>query len=558
MKNKKNIILIICFILVCIAVTVFFSMFTKSDFFSSTLLEAENISFISDAGDTVEYALPEEEGNGGQMIEDAPRLDGIYVSEYTLKKSEYVELSLSFGAGEAEVFADGNKLYSEQIMECDYIVSTPDMKIYFYDLNEDVKLVTKIRYNDEKNYIFPAMLSIANPHDKEKNDAAVVNTLALPAGMTGISFVFIIGLFLMSVYFSKVDLSLLFLALANGCYCVNHMINTGAVDINIDSVFVLNILFVLPYAVELFVMIYIIMNRKKSIFRYFWIILSVFCVFVVIMQLLGIAGNNITVFSINTEFLRNLIYSASMEIIVKMTNVYLLLISVVAAFLYYISFISNMVMEKSIIETQSRVLVQGYNNIVNNIRQTAAVRHEWKNDLLMLDVLYKQKRYDEIGDYLEKRNSKLAEFDRVRFTENFMLDVILNSALARADAEGVRLETNINIAESLNIKEEDLCSLLMNMFDNAFNACAMIEGSEKYISFSAVQKKGFVAISCSNRIPQTYRKDNEYDMSHGWGLKNMREICRRYGSDLVIINDGEVFTVETALQLDYKMDSEEE
>lgn len=558
MKNKKNIILIICFILVCIAVTVFFSMFTKSDFFSSTLLEAENISFISDTGDTVEYALPKEEGNGGQMIEDAPRLDGIYVSEYTLKKSEYVELSLSFGAGEAEVFADGNKLYSEQIMGCDYIVSTPDMKIYFNDLKEDVKLVTKIRYTDEKNYIFPAMLSIANPHDKEKNDAAVVNTLALPAGMTGISFVFIIGLFLMSVYFSKVDLSLLFLALANGCYCVNHMISTGAVDINIDSVFVSNILFVLPYAVELFVMIYIIMNRKKSIFRYFWIILSVFCVFVVIMQLLGIAGNNITVFSINTEFLKNLIYSASMDNIVNMTNVYLLLISVAAAFLYYISFISNMVMEKSIIETQSRVLVQGYNNIVNNIRQTAAVRHEWKNDLLMLDVLYKQKRYDEIGDYLEKRNSKLAEFDKVRFTENFMLDVILNSALARADAEGVRLETNINIAESLNIKEEDLCSLLMNMFDNAFNACAMIEGSEKYISFSAVQKKGFVAISCSNRIPQTYREDNEYDMSHGWGLKNMREICRRYGSDLVIINDGEVFTVETALQLDYKMDSEEE
>ncbi len=558
MKNKKNIILIICFILVCIAVTLFFSIFTKSDILSSKMLKEERISFISDTGETIEYALDDTE-NGGPMLDDAPRMDGVYVAEYTLEKGEYIELSLTFGAGEAEVFANGNKLYSEQIMECDYIVSTPDMKIYFNNLEEDVELVTKVRYTNETNYIFPAMLSIANPADRSKNDAAVVNTLALPAGMTGISFVFIIGLFLMSVYFSKVDISLLFLACANGCYCVNHMLSTGAVEVNLDSAYAANIFYALPYAVELFVMIYIIMNRKKPIFRYFWIILSVFCVFIVVMQLLGVAGSNITVFSINTGFLGSLIYSTNMDIIVRMTNVYLLLISVIAAFLYYIGFISNMVMEKSAIETQSRVLVRGYNNIVNNIKQTAAVRHEWKNDLLMLDVLYKQKRYEEIGDYLEKRNSQLADFDKVRFTDNFMFDVILNSALARADAEGVRLETNINIAESINIKEEDMCSLLMNMFDNAFNACAMVEEKEKYISFSAVQKKGFIAISCSNRVPQTDSKDNTDDISHGWGLKNMKEICRRYGSDLVIINDGETFTVETALQLDaYKTDQKEE
>ena len=89
----------------------------------------------------------------------------------------------------------------------------------------------------------------------------------------------------------------------------------------------------------------------------------------------------------------------------------------------------------------------------------------------------------------------------------------------------------------------------MNMFDNSFNACAAVDG-DKFISFTAEMKNGFLAIKCSNSMP--VKQEEHDDISHGWGLKNMRAICRKYGSELVTHSSDGVFTAKTALQVSEK------
>ena len=130
-------------------------------------------------------------------------------------------------------------------------------------------------------------------------------------------------------------------------------------------------------------------------------------------------------------------------------------------------------------------MVSGYENLLENVKKTAATRHEWKNDLLALSLLYRQGKTDDLGKYLEDKNRLLAEAEWVPLTENLVFDVILNSASSRAHSAGIAFDAELNIPKELNVKEGDLCSLLMNMLDNAINACKKIADGDRFISFSA-------------------------------------------------------------------------
>ena len=229
-----------------------------------------------------------------------------------------------------------------------------------------------------------------------------------------------------------------------------------------------------------------------------------------------------------------------------------------SALIYHIRNFINTNAEKAVLENQNRAISQGYDNLINSVKKTNEVRHEWKHDLLTLSLLYDQGKSEEIGNYLHKKIEFLNLNNKIRFTENFVLDTILNSAAAKAKNENVKLTTYLNnIPPKLNIKEKDLCQLLMNMFDNAFNACADVSG-EKYINFNAETKNNFLTISCSNSRADVKSKKNTDDLSHGYGIINMRKICQRYGSDLLIAETPTEFTVKSALMITETQDGQDQ
>ncbi len=206
--------------------------------------------------------------------------------------------------------------------------------------------------------------------------------------------------------------------------------------------------------------------------------------------------------------------------------------------------------EKALLENSVRTVRKGYSHMLACARDTAAMRHEWKHDLLMLSLLYEEGKITEIGAYLREKNKCIRECGWESLTGCFALDVILSSVSVRAKAEGIKLETHADVPSRLNIKEEDLCRLLLNMFDNAFHACAERE-KDRFIKFSAVLKNGFLAVKCSNSAPAVpARRRRTEDFRHGYGLKMMKKICRSYGSELITdTGTPGIFTVKALLQL---------
>ena len=63
------------------------------------------------------------------------------------------------------------------------------------------------------------------------------------------------------------------------------------------------------------------------------------------------------------------------------------------------------------------------------------------------------------------------------------------------------------VEEKLPVPEGDLCTLLMNLLDNALEACRKVEGGDRWIRFQAQVNRGILFIQCENSYQGSLRKD---------------------------------------------------
>ena len=196
------------------------------------------------------------------------------------------------------------------------------------------------------------------------------------------------------------------------------------------------------------------------------------------------------------------------------------------------------------------------------MRDSAALRHEFRHQITALDALYQQKDFDRLGKLLSDLKHQESQLSQTRFTDNITVNAILQDAASRAAQAGAAFNTQVHIPTELTIPEKDLCTLLMNMLDNALEACKQVEKpEERFIRFKADVKNGFLAIKCENRYAgilnegehgelHTTKPDN---MAHGFGLPQMSAVAEKYHSLLDIsYTEEHVFIVQTALKLPKK------
>lgn len=539
MFKSKSATVIIAFAAASIAVFLLFGIFTAKTDLESGILHEDSITFLPDGGEPIPVSS-----------DDEVRFDGVYTSIITVDSEDsYIEISLNFGAGEAELFVDGKRVYGGFADSTDQTAGAPAVKLALYLEEEPTSLEARIRYTDPKNYIFPALVIVDGSESKDMISAAAVNSSALYAGMSGVGCIIIIVLFFISLSFSKPDYSLIPLGLGILCWCVRMLLCTGACKI--PAWFEWVSYYLLPILPAALIIVYIFMNREKKLLKFLLILSAILAAAVVSAGVLSLALERAPEFLFKLGMLTRLISSKSFDPAVSLLTQYLILLAVTAAIIYHVTNIISAQSERTALESRTAAMVLGYENLLENVKKTAATRREWKNDLLALSLLYRRGKTDELGKYLEDKNRLLAEAEWVPLTENLVFDVILNSASSRAHSAGIAFDAELNIPKELNVKEGDLCSLLMNMLDNAINACKKIADGDRFISFSAVKKGDFLAIRCSNSAPseQPKKPDEKSDISHGWGIKNMREIAEKYGSDIVINRSDGVFTVKTLLSL---------
>jgi sensor histidine kinase regulating citrate/malate metabolism len=141
-------------------------------------------------------------------------------------------------------------------------------------------------------------------------------------------------------------------------------------------------------------------------------------------------------------------------------------------------------------------------------------------------------------------------YDNSVKTGSEVLDVILMDYGLRYGGENITFTFMGNGACLDFMKESDLYSLFGNALSNAAEAVMRLsDGEKKTVSVTVNQKGDFVTVNVNNyyagelsfhgELPQTSKANK--DQSHGFGVKSMQLLAKKYGGELRIAAEGGIF-----------------
>lgn len=236
------------------------------------------------------------------------------------------------------------------------------------------------------------------------------------------------------------------------------------------------------------------------------------------------------------------------------------ILSAISAVWAILSIINGILAQKRrelLMRANSQMALENYSSARNIISQTSVMRHDWKNQITALRLLWQQGDFEGLGRSIESLDSRLDGLAFKHYSDDFTINTILQNTDMRAKRLGIDFQASAYVGEKLSISEEDLCSLLFNIFDNAVEAASAMPENERRITCSIKARQGYLAIKCQNTYSGQIStgKSGQLDTTkqdraeHGFGLLQMRAVAKKYDGSLIISHDGHLFTIETALRL---------
>jgi len=212
--------------------------------------------------------------------------------------------------------------------------------------------------------------------------------------------------------------------------------------------------------------------------------------------------------------------------------------------------------EITTLRVEGELLFENYNRIDKYIEETKKIWHDIDKHYSVIGRMAAEDQYDELKSYLKYMGHDMKEAKSSYICDNRLINAILTDKTAEAENAGIIVGFSGNLPENLNIRGNDLCSLFVNMLDNAMEACRRIpSGNIKKMDISLGLKSGFIYFVVSNSSVGTpITEGDELVISNGdkrkqgYGISIMQGITRKYDGAFDIISSEGSFMVRAALK----------
>ena len=190
-----------------------------------------------------------------------------------------------------------------------------------------------------------------------------------------------------------------------------------------------------------------------------------------------------------------------------------------------------------------------YESSRENAEQLKMQYHDLKHKLVSLGGQLPKSEIDSMRSIIDA-------YDNTYHTGLDPLDLVLNEQNARCRSRGITL-TCMGGKELSFVDSMDIYSLFGNILENAITAVEKIEPAERRLISLVIERRGnFVYIDGVNfmegpvpdfadGLPQT-TKTEELGY-HGYGLKSVRAITRKYGGDVAVHAEDGIFRLSAFL-----------
>lgn len=224
----------------------------------------------------------------------------------------------------------------------------------------------------------------------------------------------------------------------------------------------------------------------------------------------------------------------------------------------FIRLLTDLMHNKSIIRVlqYEKEHAQGYAIAVRErIDEVRRIKHDTMMHINVCNMLYAQGEYQRLGEYLQKLQTDGQAIAPLKYSNNLMIDYLVMSFSSKAEQEKISMQTDIAVLPDLSIADSDLCSLLNNILQNAFDACMKLpDASKRWIRLEIRADENKVYFTCINSCNGFFVQHNGRYLttksdgsSHGYGMGIISNLCRHNGGAMAVQANGDRFTIKVAL-----------
>ena len=195
-----------------------------------------------------------------------------------------------------------------------------------------------------------------------------------------------------------------------------------------------------------------------------------------------------------------------------------------------------------------------FNSLSETTEQLRKMKHDMQIYVDAINVLAKDKKWDELIAYTEQYHNTLATTQSAIATGNIAIDCILTAKLDYAEKHGIKTEYSIMAPENFPLDSVELSSILGNIWNNSIEAGERLIISDPtehpYIYFYIKPYQNMILIHIENNYDGVIKGSIDGDIlsvkqgkEHGLGIIPVKELVEKADGVLQITSDNKIFSV---------------
>lgn len=195
-----------------------------------------------------------------------------------------------------------------------------------------------------------------------------------------------------------------------------------------------------------------------------------------------------------------------------------------------------------------------FNSLSETTERLRKMKHDMQIYLDAINVLAKDKKWDELIAYTEQYHSNLEITHSAITTGNVAIDCILTAKLDYAEKHGIKTEYSVMIPEVFPLDSVELSSILGNIWNNSIEAGERLLASDStehpYIYFYIKPYQNMILIHIENNFDGVLKGNVDGDIlsikqgkEHGLGIRRVKELVEKADGVLQITSENNVFSV---------------
>ena len=205
--------------------------------------------------------------------------------------------------------------------------------------------------------------------------------------------------------------------------------------------------------------------------------------------------------------------------------------------------------KKEILLREAKAREKFYCELEKSNKKIQEIRHNLRNQLTAIYAL--SDKNSVFQNEIRKIIGELDKSDNRIYTENAIINTILNSKLSIAERKKIKKHISITVPNHININCSDMGILLGNLLDNAIEACEKTHMDTRWLSVQITYKHCMLIIKiCNSKDKQESNiklsRKREYK-NCGIGINSIKKVVQKYKGTVEFLDLGEQFNVNAIL-----------